>query len=310
MLKMRLKRCFFLLLPVLFLLINASKVRALDYAGLSVSPPTFELSANPGDSLSNTIKVQNLSDESIRVVVDRRNFTAVGEEGSVDLTAEASSFSLASWMSVFPTETEISPQGIKIFTFWINAPLNAEPGGHFGSIVFRIAGQGQMRQTGASVAQELATLVLLRVAGKTTEQLNLESFSPQRKLLEYGPVELVFRLRNQGNVHLKPRGTVTVTNLFGQKVAVLEIEPKNVIPGAIRKNSVFWDKKLLFGRYQAIISLAYGTQGKVLTGSTVFWGFPYRIGIPILIVFLILLLLVIRGRKRLKLAIRVLLSGR
>ena len=83
--------------------------------GIALSPPTFELAANPGDILQNTIRVENLNEVPIQVSVERQNFTALGEEGSVGLTEEETAFSLASWIVVTPEEAVIPAKGN--FTF-------------------------------------------------------------------------------------------------------------------------------------------------------------------------------------------------
>jgi len=241
----------------------------------------------------------------MKVVVQKRNFTALGEEGAVDLTEDETSFSLASWITVSPSETEISGKGTAIFAFSTAVPLNAEPGGHFGSIIFRLKSQGP-EQSGALVAQELGALILLRVAGKAKEGASLASFRSTKKIWEKGPVEFEIRVENEGNVHLKPTGVITITNLFGRKVASFPVDPRNVLPGAIRKSSATWDKKFLFGRYTASLALNYGSQGRVLTGATAFIGFPYRWGGLVLLGLLILAFFLYRARKRIKLALKVL----
>jgi hypothetical protein len=286
-------------------------VFAIDNAGLSISPPTFELSANPGGVLENSIKVENISAETLKIIVDRRNFTAIGEEGAVGLTEEENSFSLASWITVSPSELEIPPKSARVFNFKINVPINAEPGGHFGSIVFRIGRSGSLSQTGASLTQELGALVLLRIAGDSKEEATLQSFISQKKFFEYGPVEFEMKTKNNGNVHLKPKGTITISNSFGKKVGVIDIDPKNVLPGAVRKNSAIWEKKLLFGKYTAVLSLVYGGgQGKMITATTTFIGFPYRVGGVVFVILIVLFFFLRKGRKRIKLALRILFSGK
>ena len=296
-----------LFLFFLFLIfIPLNQARALDYAGLALSPPTFELSANPGDNLENTIRVENLTAVPMKVSVQKRNFTAMGEEGAVNLTEEEDTFSLASWITVLPSEVEISSKGTMTFTFQTAVPLNAEPGGHFGSIIFRIGGQPTPQQSGAVVAQELGALVLLRIAGKTSEKATLESFVPKKRLWERGPVEFEIRVKNEGNVHIKPAGVITITNLFGRKVATFNVDPKNVLPGAIRKSTALWDKKFLFSKYTASLALNYGTQGKILIGSTTLIGFPYKVVGLVLLGLAILIFLLYRARKRISLALKVL----
>ncbi len=274
--------------------------------GIALSPPTFELAANPGDILQNTIRVENLNEVPIQVSVERQNFTALGEEGSVGLTEEETAFSLASWIVVTPEEAVIPAKGNFTFSFQTAVPLKAEPGGHFGSLVFKVGGQEMPTQTGAAVAQQLGSLILLKVAGKTTEAADIESFSVEKSFWEYGPVDFEIRAKNNGNIHIKPQGTVTITNMLGKEVAKFPIESRNVLPGAIRKIPVTWHQKSLIGKYTAVISLVYGTQNQILTASTTFWGFPYKIGGAILLGLVILFVLLYLGRKRIKLALKVL----
>jgi len=303
------KRQYFFILVGFFLslfLISSKQVFALDAAGLALSPPTFEISANPGDNLENTIRVENLNDRPVKVIVEKRNFAAQGEEGAVSLTEKEDTFSLASWITVSPTDIEVPAKGTITFTFRTSVPLNAEPGGHFGSIVFRIGTPANLQQTGATLSQELGALVLLRIAGKTNEEATLESFVPTKRLWENGPVDFEIRIKNEGNVHLKPLGVITISNIFGKKIASFEVEPKNILPEAIRKSEGIWKQKFLFGKYTASLALSYGTQGKILTGSTTFIGFPYRAGGLVLAIIIIFALLIYRGRKRIRLALKVL----
>jgi hypothetical protein len=87
--------------------------------GLAVSPPTFELSANPGDKLERSIRVDNLVDKPIPITVDRRNFAALGEEGQAVLTEEVTPFSLASWIKVDPTTVTIPAKASHVFKFTV-----------------------------------------------------------------------------------------------------------------------------------------------------------------------------------------------
>lgn len=275
--------------------------------GLSLSPPTFEISANPGDTLKNVIRVQNISEKNLKVVVEKRNFTALGEEGSVSLTEEETSFSLASWITPGWSEFDLPAKGNINFPFEIKVPLNAEPGGHFGSLVFKIGGL-MPGQTGAALAQELGALVLLQVSGNVREEASLESFQTPKSFWEYGPVTFEARVSNKGNVHAKPLGSVAISDLFGRHVATVAIEGRNVLPGAVRRLPIVWEKRNLVGRYAATLSLGYGTKGQALVATTTFWVLPYRVGGAALAVLLAVGLILYRSRVRLKLALKVLLG--
>ncbi len=277
--------------------------------GLAVSPPTFEVNGNPGDTIKNTVKLDNMNTYPVQIAVDRRNFTAIGEEGAVGLTEEETSFSLASWIEVTPPTITLPPKSSQYFSFSIKVPLNAEPGGHFGSLIFRTIPTEKLEGSGASLAQEIGSLVLLRIAGETVESIQIEDFTTSKSLYEFGPVSFVARLKNLGNVHSKPAATITITNALGQQVAYLTLDPKNVLPGATRKLEGTWDTKWRLGRYSATFNASFGDhdQRSMVTTFTII---PYRLVLVVVVVLIVLMLFFKKHQKRLSLAWKILKSGK
>lgn len=279
-------------------------------AGLTLIPPSFELTGNVGGSLNNIVKLQNNLTTPVRIAVDRRNFTAIGEQGAVGLTEDETSFSLASWISVSPSEVTVAPGATQEFNFTVNIPLNAEPGGHFGSIVFRTIPSENLSGSGAALATELGSLILLRIAGSTTEEAAIASFEPEKTFLEYGPVNLITRVENQGNVHITPTGTITITNMLGKKVAQFPLESRHVLPGAIRRLESSWDTKWGFGRYTATVVMVYGKDQIQRAGVTNFILLPYRLTAAAGTVFLIMVYLLFRSRRRFAAALKIIFTGK
>lgn len=267
--------------------------------GLAVSPPTVELAANPGDTLKSSIRVDNITDDTLSVFVDRKNFEASGEEGQAVLTTDDTTYSLASWIAVAETQASIPAKSSKVFNFTINVPTNAEPGGHFGSVVFRTKAQAVTGQSGVSVGSEVGSLIFLRVAGDIKEGANIETFQPAKSFYEYSPVTFETRIKNSGSAHFKPQGTITITNMLGQKVAEVTLDGRNVLPGTIRKFETEWKSRWPIGKYTATLSLTIGDGGKtILTSSTTFVVLPYKqLSIAFLILVIVLFIL-IRRRKR------------
>ncbi len=299
------RMCRYYFLPALLLLVIGMSViapavtHAQGVIGLSVSPPTFEFSANPGDTITNTIRVENITDQALPISVDVRNLTAVGEEGQVNLSKDDSSYALQSWIKVSPSADTIAPKESKTFDYTITIPANAEPGGRFGSVVFSTSPKQVSGGTGVAVGQEVGALVFLKIAGDVHENAKIDSFSAGSKLHEYGPVAFEARVKNLGNVQFRPRGTITISNIFGKTVETIPVDSRNVLPGAIRKMDGTWKHKWLFGPYTATASLVYGSKGQIITASTSFWGLPYRIVGIILVILLVIGLVIFRGRKRL-----------
>lgn len=273
--------------------------------GMTISPPTFELSANPGDTIKNSVRVDNLTPESLTVFVDKKNFTALGEEGQVELTEDNSTFSLASWITVSASSANIPAKGSHTFDFTIAVPANAEPGGKFGSIVFR-TNPKPVNETGLAIGQEVGALVLLKIAGDLKDEATIEAFKAAKSFMEYGPVAFETRVKNSGNVHVKPTGSVTITDIFGNKVATVPIESRNILPGATRKINTEWSEKSLFGKYTATLSLQYGS--KVITASSSFTVIPYKVVLIWLGVIIALGVGIFFWRDRIIRSVRILLG--
>lgn len=310
-----------LFLSVIVLLPSTASAQDRPKRGLSISPPVFELSANRGDTLTNTIRLDNLSEDNVEVSTELRNFTALGEKGQVSLSKDDTPFPLANWTKVTPAAATLAPKESKIFTFTITIPADGQPGGHFGSVVFMTKPSQSSDRTMASVSQELGSLVLLRVAGEATEELSIENFqtlnrsgkdndsAKPTKVLPGGNIIFESRVANNGNVYLKPRGVITVNDIFGRKIGEFPLDSQNVLPQAVRRIETQWHSPFMFGRYTANISLAYGVNNEhIATASTSFWVVPYK-NIPFLVGTATILILIVAGvkwRKRLSLAIQVL----
>ena len=276
---------------------------------LTVSPPLFELSANPGDVLTNSIRLENPTDQDLKVSIDLRNFTALGEEGGVNLTPEETSYSLASWISIEPRETIVPARQTQTYNYRVDVPANAEPGGHFGSIVFKTVPEPNVPrdQSGPRVQQEIGALLLVKVSGAIIEEAAIASFGATKQYWENPPVTLETRIQNHGNVHFKPRGTITITNLFGQEIDKLALEERNVLPNSIRKLTNEWKPEgFRFGRYTASLSVVYGDDDNIITSTTTFWVAPWK---PVAVVggaILLVAFFTIHNRQRLGAALRVL----
>jgi len=282
---------------------------AQESAGFSISPPSFEVSANPGDTIKNVVKVTNITTNPIALETLAKDFVAVGNEGAVELLDENSSFSLASWVNFEVDTITLQPKQTALIDYQIKVPVNAEPGGKFASLIFRTIPPKNNEITGATLAQEVGALVLMRVAGDAKEYAKISEFTSDKSVYEYGPIEFTLLVRNEGSVHVRPKTNVTITNTLGKRVASISLGEKNVLPSAERKFNGLLEKKYMFGRYTATATAVYGTKNTILTDTYSFVVIPYKVVIPVTVGLLLLLISFAKGRKRLSKAISVILKG-
>jgi hypothetical protein len=293
-------RRLYITLPLLALLIAGSVLSFNKFAsaqdasqGLEVSPPSQEVTIDPGKTITVKAKLRNKSNNTLPIQVHIEDFTAKGDEGQIELNAN-SPYSIASWATLTPTTFQLGAGETKEVTATIKAPDKAA-GGHFGSFVFGIQPEKAKGNT-AAVSQEIASLFLVKVSGPVSESMIIKEFKAP-DFSEFGPVPFSIKFANGGNVYLKTYGLINVTDMFGKKVADIVVPGTNVFPGAERVVPSSLNKHFLFGTYTATALMYYGSvQTQSLTATTTFFVFPTRIAVGIVIILFVLFLL----RKRLK----------
>ncbi len=289
-----------------------------DAASVSVSPPTTELTIEPGKKANAKITLTNGSSFTRTFSVKVQNFTASGETGQADLSEEEGPYSLRTWVQVSPQRVDIEPAKTQDFNVEINVPEKASPGGHFGAVVFTPTVSPDANAN-VSVVSEVSSLFLIRVPGDAIEKASLASFkaqslsgnpeAPTKKdasFFKEGPVNFSVRVKNDGNVQLKPKSTITVTNIFGKEIDKIDVPAQTVLPESIRNYEVKWDQKHLLGKYKVSVKTTYGAPEQTLTASTTFWAAPVGLAIGAAVAAIAAFLFLWLPRKRLRKAFKAL----
>lgn len=265
--------------------------------GLQISPAVIEINAQPGQTINFQLKLTDISGGALNAHMTVNDFGAKNETGDPEIildTAETSQYSMRQWVGPQP-DIKLSSQQTKIFNMVISVPKDAEPGGHYA--IIRFTGQQDNPAGGAKVAQaaSVGTLILMRVSGNISESLRFIDFYASKKGQRHNffysaPITFTQRLRNEGSVHEKPTGQVTVKNLFGKTVATFEINPglHNVLPGSVRRFDQEWKGKLLVGPYHAETKIKYGPQGTPINSAITIWFVPWKELLVLLTVVLLM----------------------
>ncbi len=294
----------------MFTFVIVGQARAADTAGpaqgIQISPVLIDLNANKGGDYTLKITVTNVTAQDLVLKGAVNDFKAKDETGTpeviLDDSETSSGFSFKRWVSL-PQNIPLKTKESKVVSVDVNVPAEAEAGGHYGVVRFTGVPPGE-ENSNVSIAASVGVLVLARVDGTITESLQLKDFyiaknNKRTSLAQNGPIDIVERIQNNGNVHVKPEGTITVKNMFGSTVASLPISKpaRNILPDSTRKFTQTFGKKWMFGKYTARLEANYGYTNKTLTSSFTFWVIPYKL---ILISLLIIVLLFFILRKGLK----------
>lgn len=256
-------------------------------SSLELSPPTQNIEGDPGQTIQFEVIVRNKGTETESLITRIEDFTASGDRGQVALI-DKGPWSTSSWTVASPSAFTLAPREEQKITLTMSIPEQNVGGGKYGALVVSRGSEGAPNAAG--IAQEAASLFLLKVSGPVTEKLRITSLSIP-SFLEAGPVPIQIKAENEGNVHVKAMGVISITNILGKKVEDIVIPPTNIFPLSTRTIEVTLDKRFLIGPYQALAIMHYGSENQSITEFAPFLVFPIKIVAFVLITSLLLLLL-------------------
>ena len=294
---------------------------------LTLVPPSLEFTADPGKKIETKVKLFNEGTEPTSVFGSTSNFTAKGENGDPDFDFATTPTDLASWID-FPVGAITLKAGETVeIPITINVPTNAEPGGHYASIFFGTDPSVAPKNGGqVNVRSLIGTLVILRVEGEIREHASIASFTTKDKKTSYSrlPVEFDLRITNDGNVHVRPQGTIVIKNIFGGETSRLTINDANgaVLPNSTRQFVSNWEKQadastrgnffseimnearnFAFGPYTASATVTYGQSKLTLQSSVQLTVIPWRLLTVIVLLLILVITAIVMGMKQYNAAI-------
>ncbi|MCP6718035.1 MAG: hypothetical protein KJI70_00605 [Patescibacteria group bacterium] len=300
------------LILIVFIILGCSIFISNSYA-LTVSPAKVEFSGDPGDVISGTITLINSGNRDSTFYSSFESVETQGTWGDPVFTGEVSG--LASWIEVSPSEVHLKMKERIRTSFTIRIPENANAGGNYAAIFWGTSSPKGSGDGSVGISSRIAILVLLNVSGEVIEDGQIKNFQTNKEFFNYLPIDFSYLLKNNGTVHLKPEGKITIKNIFGKAISVLSANPNKyyALPGAERAFSItlnaenpidkadaqgFFEElkkeknSLGFGYYRAILDIEFGKEEKSAQDSLSFWILPWRLMllnslITIIILFII-----------------------
>lgn len=313
---------------LVFTLLIASGFIAKHAFAITMIPPSLEFDVTPNQQYKTTVKLFNEEERALNVYSSVANFGQQGETGlpSYDLNAPVTE-GLASWIEVEKGPLTIEPgERIEVIVT-INPPKTAEPGGHYAGVFFTENNPNETTGNAVGVTKGVGVLLLAKVAGEIKESGAIVDFVTDAQKYSHLPVQFSVRYQNTGNVHIRPSGSITITDMFGRSSGTIEVNTIKgaTLPLAIRKYDATWEKSqnqqmsgsawnqfwqayrnektnLGFGKYTATLSLTAGRTGQVQNNAEIsFWIWPWHMILVyavIIVVAILVLWLLIRSYNR------------
>lgn len=292
---------------------------------LTTSPLPINLVTVPGKPVSTELRVRNSGTTTENLQVGLLKFAANDTSGQPRLLDPEPGDDYFNWVSFSEDRFTAEPNVWHTINMTINVPESAGLGYYY-AVTFTRA-QDVNVDEGAGLHGGTAVLVLLDVqVPYARRSVEITSFKASRSVYEFLPAEFSLELKNTGNIHLIPSGSIFITR-GNEEVAVLSVNEVrgNVLPESSRqfntawndgfpryedieengqmlknedgspKRTLKWDVsqigKLRFGKYKATLLAVYddGQRDVPLEAVLTFWVIPWRI-IFFGLIFLALLL--------------------
>ena len=255
----------------------------IDVGDFVVGPGRAELVVSPGETIVQEITVTNRISENRTFKLDVDDITGSADGSSaVALTDGARGpYSLRDYIS-FPENSFTLGLGERArIPVTIKIPADAEPGGLYGSVLIsteRSTLEGGEASRSPIIAR-IGSLFFVTIRGEVERSGSVKDINTVdgKWWYEEGPVNLSILYENTGSVHVNPYGEINITNMFGEQVGFVELEPWFVLPKSLRSRDVLWDREFLLGRYTVTAKINRGYDDVVDEVTTTFWVLPWKI---------------------------------
>jgi len=269
---------------------------------ITISPPTINLSLNPGDTYQGTLRVINGGTTPLTFNASAKDFVVKDTKGTPDFINTNSlgkQFSLSSWISISPNNFTLNPKQDITLSYFINVPSSVSSGGHYTGIIYSPNLSSNEVNNSTSVETQVATLLYVDISGAINEKAVVTRFSSEHVFYEYGHINLLTQIKNLGDLHIKPIGNITIYNILGQKLAVLPLEQHNIFPSASRDYVNRFSQQFMIGPFTAKFAGNYGRNANLpLIANITFWVFPWKIAVVVILLIIAVTLAVLLFLKR------------
>lgn len=256
-------------------------------SAITIYPSFTDLTGEKGESFVKTITLVNDSEETQTFLLEGAD-VRFSQEGVPQflLVADIPPDSILWWLSFDRGPYLLAPGEEEKVVFSLSVPDTTDPGGHYGAILVSPFTPADKDQSAARLESKVASLLFINVEGEVDQSFSVASFSPEKGSYTSLPVSFSLLVRNDGNTHLQPYGTISVHNaLTRRRVANILVNEdfSYLFPGTVRSLPVEWEARgfppfwpFYFGKYRALLELKTAT-GPTVIAEAYFWIIPIKV---------------------------------
>lgn len=292
---------------------------------LTLSPTFITLTAEPGKSVTTSVKITNNNTFTEYLQIDIAKFEAA-EDGTRPLITDMTQQDVhKDWVQFSEDQFTLAPSETKTIRVTIE-PSEQASLGYYYAFIFNRMRELDSQEQGAVVSGAPAILTLLDVKSPdSVRDLQLIEFKTDKLFYEYLPAQLDVTVKNAGNIFVSPGGDVFIDSMRHKNIATIRANEggANILPNTSRTYSVVWDDafatlvpkkdesgavvknnngdtvyetkydfskadRFRIGKYTANLIMIYdnGQRDVPIEASVSFWIIPYRMILSILAIII------------------------
>lgn len=250
-----------------------------------VGPGRTELVLKPGESKIVDLIVSNRTgvDKVFKFEIEDAAGSRDASKAIVLLGSDKGPFTLKDYVKLPFDRLDLKHNQRARIPVTITIPANAEPGGRYGTVlVTTVTKDDDANKDGGTapssvIVSRLGSHFFVQVPGDVLVDGELRAFStiPDARVFSEGPIQFQLLYENKGNLHVNPYGEIRITNMLGEEVGFVTLDPWFVLPRALRAREVEWNRELLIGRYTAVAQINRGYDNIIDIKTLTFWVIPW-----------------------------------
>lgn len=237
--------------------------------GITISPAFQSIDISPNTAAHvHEFMVSNNTSEPYEFSLSAVDFGSLDESGGILFSGQSKrllnyKYGLSQWVTLERDRVVVEPKSTVKVPVTIENKESLSPGGHYGAILVSPTGAGE-RPTKVEINQVLSSLLFVKKQGGEIYRLGLVDYAAKTNVASL-PSAVDLRFQNAGNVHVVPRGIITIHDPAGRLVkrGIVNQNSAIMLPETFRKLSVPLDTvgtAWLPGKYR--LSIAYRFDGR------------------------------------------------
>lgn len=273
------------------------------FSDFVVGPGKVELELAPGESKQVELMVTNRMGEPKRFKVEIEDAAGSRDpnQSVILLGDDRGPYTLKDYITLPAHEFELQHAERARLMVTVSLPADVEPGGRYGSVVISTVTRNatEERAGGASsrsaLVTRIGTLFFITTPGLTSAEGVLTSFDTvgSKRLFNSGPITFGVSYENTGANHVNPYGEIRISNILGDEVGYIQLDPWFSLPQSLRTREATWNKEWLFGKYTAVAQVNRGYDNIIDTKTVTFWVVDWLL-LAIIFACLFMFILIIR----------------